>query len=460
LLPFAVVVACGGEPEGSSGPDPSSGGGGSGGQEDVPVCGNGEIEAAEACDDAGRSASCNEDCTVSVCGDGVVNPLAGEQCDGGDAAACDTSCRALPIDLDDASSGFWPALTVSGTPGNERFEVAYTHGHDVLLRSVDVDGTVGEEGVIAANESPGPISLAASPLGGALVAWQGTDVQYGNIRWLRVDDALTPIGDVGQWSITSGGRDPKVAAASGGGYCVAGFLKSLPPQVNCIDATGHEVGGATFTETFGGIYYEGTHDLVAVGDGYVFSYVPDDTNNDVVGYALSSTGSQQGSGFVAFDLADPSFSWLPSWSRGAADTGFVALAGAGPDFAGERQLYHRPYSAPGVAIADAALVSDDSDVQHGFALRHSSGRYLVAWVGDVVSDPDGAATTCSLRSRLFEADGTPLGDAQTLHQPASGCLTGPRGAVTADGDVLLSWLLASQEGNVKQAMLLPRLLAP
>ena len=46
-------------------------------------CGNGRIDPSEDCDDAGETATCDEDCTAAVCGDGHVNPAAGEECDDG-----------------------------------------------------------------------------------------------------------------------------------------------------------------------------------------------------------------------------------------------------------------------------------------------------------------------------------------------------------------------------------------
>ena len=67
-----------------------------------PVCGNGVVEATEACDDAGESSTCNDDCSFSVCGDGVLNVTAAEACDDGAlnsdtrADACRTDCS-LPV---------------------------------------------------------------------------------------------------------------------------------------------------------------------------------------------------------------------------------------------------------------------------------------------------------------------------------------------------------------------------
>ena len=57
------------------------------------VCGDGWLGAGEWCDDVGASLYCNDDCTLSFCGDGKVNAIAGEACDDGGASAdCDPDC--------------------------------------------------------------------------------------------------------------------------------------------------------------------------------------------------------------------------------------------------------------------------------------------------------------------------------------------------------------------------------
>ncbi len=58
-------------------------------------CGNGILNAGEACDGAVDDACpglCQPDCTCAGCGNGVVD--AGEQCDGGDDALCPGQCSA------------------------------------------------------------------------------------------------------------------------------------------------------------------------------------------------------------------------------------------------------------------------------------------------------------------------------------------------------------------------------
>jgi hypothetical protein len=57
------------------------------------VCGNSQIEACEACDTGGDSATCDFDCSPRACGDSYRNAAAGEQCDpGAQTATCDGDC--------------------------------------------------------------------------------------------------------------------------------------------------------------------------------------------------------------------------------------------------------------------------------------------------------------------------------------------------------------------------------
>ena len=63
----------------------------------IPVCGDGLLNrlSGERCDDGAESAFCNEDCTLATCGDGYINTSAGEACDGGER--CDANCLIIPI---------------------------------------------------------------------------------------------------------------------------------------------------------------------------------------------------------------------------------------------------------------------------------------------------------------------------------------------------------------------------
>ena len=61
---------------------------------DGPRCGDAVVQAPEACDDGGNSATCDSDCTLPVCGDGHRNGVL-EDCDPPDGSTCDANCQAL-----------------------------------------------------------------------------------------------------------------------------------------------------------------------------------------------------------------------------------------------------------------------------------------------------------------------------------------------------------------------------
>jgi cysteine-rich repeat protein len=62
------------------------------------ACGDGVIGACEGCDDAGESSTCNSNCTVAACGDNIINASAGEQCDDGNDVSCDGCSTICQID--------------------------------------------------------------------------------------------------------------------------------------------------------------------------------------------------------------------------------------------------------------------------------------------------------------------------------------------------------------------------
>jgi hypothetical protein len=57
-------------------------------------CGDSVRDTGEQCDQGGDTATCDGDCTTVQCGDGYINPAAGEQCEEGgvDTATCDRDC--------------------------------------------------------------------------------------------------------------------------------------------------------------------------------------------------------------------------------------------------------------------------------------------------------------------------------------------------------------------------------
>lgn len=58
-------------------------------------CGNGRVDQGEGevCDGPGNTVTCDFDCTTPVCGDGLTNTEAGEECDPGSGIPCTAECQ-------------------------------------------------------------------------------------------------------------------------------------------------------------------------------------------------------------------------------------------------------------------------------------------------------------------------------------------------------------------------------
>lgn len=132
-----------------------AGAGGVGGSV-VAVCGNGSVEGAEACDDMGESATCNDDCTLAECGDGVLNVTAGEECDDGNTVGgdgCEATCLLPPAALFNGTY-FYQALA-----GNFPVPAGYSWWGDLTADGVSeiTGGTLGwNDGVGGISSGPVP----------------------------------------------------------------------------------------------------------------------------------------------------------------------------------------------------------------------------------------------------------------------------------------------------------------
>ncbi len=101
----------------------------------IGSCGDGNLQTPiEQCDAKGESATCDADCTVVECGDGVVNRAAQEVCDDllndGQLGSCTTDCKAYVAQATSAAdhsckdllaagparTGFYWLLSKSGAP--------------------------------------------------------------------------------------------------------------------------------------------------------------------------------------------------------------------------------------------------------------------------------------------------------------------------------------------------------
>ncbi len=82
----------------------------------LPGCGDGHVQPPEQCDDGWASDTCTSLCTISSCGDGIVNPVAGEQCDPVLDPECDPVTCQLPSACIDPSSCLYAMTSSDSSP--------------------------------------------------------------------------------------------------------------------------------------------------------------------------------------------------------------------------------------------------------------------------------------------------------------------------------------------------------
>ena len=103
------------------------------------VCGNGIVNPLyEECDDGRETASCDTDCTYSLCGDRRLNIAAGEQCDDGNTVSgdgCDPWCmheapaQATPLNLFNVGDSIGAG---EAAYGETAWDDLYEPHHDVV----------------------------------------------------------------------------------------------------------------------------------------------------------------------------------------------------------------------------------------------------------------------------------------------------------------------------------------
>ncbi len=151
------------------------------------VCGNNVVDPGEACDTGGQSLTCDADCTLVACGDGLVNSAAGEQCDDGNASngdGCSSSCQIEDDPPPPPPGDITMVVSTSGTnsgncnPSSPCRTIAYAAartnpGDTVFIRP----GTYNERVKITrSGTSNAPITYKGDPNGGTIVHGSGGHV--------------------------------------------------------------------------------------------------------------------------------------------------------------------------------------------------------------------------------------------------------------------------------------------
>jgi cysteine-rich repeat protein len=204
-----------------------------------PKCGDGKIDAGEACDDGannGDSKACTSKCTKQACGDGFLG--ANEQCDDGnlvDGDGCEKTCVKTPMQAKDAcgfdSDGVWfqidysnaftvsnPTYTYSPTPGWGEAQWApagknWPYAVDLFNNAAVVNDQIGKVALLDGTNKAVRVyfGLVGLSYTYATVCVEGRSYSVGSSVQFFVEEAKNKCGDYGSmandWSVHATGVD-------------------------------------------------------------------------------------------------------------------------------------------------------------------------------------------------------------------------------------------------------------
>lgn len=209
------------------------------------ACGNGIVDpaAGEACDDTVQTATCDADCTLPVCGDGEHNAGAGEVCDDGntvDGDLCSADCQAITCPSTSSCvedpPGSWqgPVILHDGVQGDPfpTCPVSYPTAEQDLNAGLRALGDCACECAPASGMACGNVLIDQAPFGSCTGAW----------------NPLAPLPPGVCTDVTVSPSSPWfefTAPATSGGNCAPGILDSLLSPV--WQDQSRICGGATVT---------------------------------------------------------------------------------------------------------------------------------------------------------------------------------------------------------------------
>lgn len=450
--------------DGSSGTDGATTGDPDGSGSDDGVagsCGDGVLDAGEACDDAGPSASCNGDCTVAACGDGIVNPAAGEGCDDGnahDGDACDATCAPSVILIDGPLSEWLDDPEMALVATGDAFVLVYAHVEDasaydeLRYQPIAGDGTLQPKQVLT--KAVGAVAtLGTSAQGdGMLVYLDGSALQY---RFFAPGGALDADGGFAEtltnetWFVPAS----RPAALGDGRFCVLGGTGGL----RCVDGDG--LGAAVAIAPPQAMPTLASIDVAHLqprDGGLVASYVAYVDGYDareLRARAIGSDGAVDGPELVLASLGQ---------------NGPELPAGAWTDPDGQlRVAFAREQGLSWFGVGEAGpLVGGDAgdfgEGTRGRVLVDPHGELAVLWT-EMTSEelgPGHTILTCPLRLQRFSSALAPVGAVQTLFDaPTAWCASSFGAAMGPGGDLLVTWTRVDTDAYPAiayiDAMLLP-----
>jgi len=346
-------------------------------------------------------------CQAPTCTDGVQNGNeAGLDCEGTCPDPCDldgeVQCNTFETD-----SQLAPAI--GAAPDGSYFVVAWVStpinaaaqdgsGAGVYAQRFDANGDpLGNEFLVNTTTLSGQTNPSVSAWDdGFVIAWESADSDLGGVFAKRYDDAGAVVTAEFQVNSNSTGiqRRPDVAMDNGGAFVI------------CFE---HRPAA-----TYDVLCRRYNNLAVAQGELTVNTTLP---------------GDQQ----------------LPSVGRTSAGSFIVTWQAANDQDGSQIGVYMRRFDNAGAALSVETLVNQTTmgnQSQPSIGVN-ASGEFVIGWSSDNV---DGSST--GVVARRYDTAGAALGAEFDVNTFTNGAQNNPAVTLNADGDTLVAWVSANQDGNL------------
>ncbi len=349
-------------------------------------------------------------CQAPLCNDGVDNgDEAGIDCEGSCPDPCDFGGE-IQVNTYELDSQLAP--TIGAAPDGSYYVVAWV---SVPINAAAQDGS--SSGIYAQMYDDTGAAIGAEFLvntttvgaqtnpsvavhdAGFIVTWESTDGLSGGVFAKTYDNTGAVVTAQFQVNSNSAGlqRRPDVAADNGGAFVICFEDQPVVPMgpynVLC-----------------------GRYNAAAQAQGQL-------TAN------FETDGDQQ----------------LPSVGRTSAGSFVVAWQGPNAVDSSQIDVYMRGFDNLGGELIAETLVNVTTlgnQSQPSIAVN-ASGEFVIAWTSDNV---DGSST--AVMGRRYDTAGAPLGGEFTVNTYTTGAQNNPAVGINADGDSIVAWVSANQDGNL------------
>jgi len=303
----------------------------------------------------------------------------------------------------------------------------------------------------AGNQTEPAVAMDAAA--GFVVAWQGpglTDAGE-DIFLRRFDPNGLPLGDEFCADYAADAQIcPSVAVNADGTFAVVWESVNLPlagDRSICgrlYDSNGVELGGElVISETPAVCRYP---NIAADTNGnFAVAWMEDGSSNSVVARLFNADGFARGE---AFEVSTIAFSSVTKPSIAMDDLGFFVVAWDGdPNLAGQDDIHARLFDPNGTPLGEQFVVNTalDGAQQYPQAAMNGHGEFIIVWESRTTNPNDGNAR--DIFGRRFDNLGQPVGDQFQVNTFTEGEQRNSAVRMSDNGRFVAVWQSDAQDGS-------------